>query len=68
MAKIIPSFSTLLNVNAMSLCLSEGTWMYYCKGTYGLMIGFKAALADTSRDFFWAADWPDWRQSIESAE
>lgn len=51
MAKINLSFSTLLTINAMPLCLSEGTWMYYYKGTYGLMIGFKAALADTTREF-----------------
>lgn len=43
-------------------------WMRCYKGTYGLMIGFKAALARTSREYFWAADWPDWRHSTESAE
>lgn len=51
MAKINQSFSTLLTINAIPPCLSEGTWMYYYKGTYGLMIGFKAALANTSRTF-----------------
>lgn len=51
MAKINLSFSTLLTINAIPLCLSERTWMYYYKGTYGLMIGFKAALASTSREF-----------------
>lgn len=51
MAKVNLSLSTLLTVNAIPLCLSEGTWMNYYKGTYGLMIGFKAALADTSREF-----------------
>lgn len=34
-------------------------WMRCNKGTDGLMIGFKAALARTSREYFWAADWPD---------
>lgn len=32
------------------------------------MIRFKAAWADTSRDFSRAADWPGRRQSVESAE
>lgn len=51
MTKINLSFSTLLRINAIPLSPSEGTWMYYYKRTYGLMIGFKAALAGTSRDF-----------------
>lgn len=51
MAKISLSLSTLLTINAIPLCLSERTWMNYYKGTYGPMIGFKAALADTSREF-----------------
>lgn len=51
MAKINLSFSTLLTINAIPQCLSERTWMFFYKGTYGLMIRFKAALADTSRDF-----------------
>lgn len=42
--------------------------MFFYKGTYGLMIRFKAAWADTSRDFSRAADWPGRRQSVESAE
>jgi len=50
MAKINLSSSTLLTINAIPLCLSERTWMCYYKGTYGLVIGFKAALAGTSRE------------------
>lgn len=49
--KSIHLFSTSLRTNALLLCPSEGTWTYYYRGTYGLMIRFKAALALTSRGF-----------------
>lgn len=52
----------------MSRVVVVGGWMHCYKGTCGLMIGFKAALAGTSREYFWAADRPDWRHSAESAE